>query len=199
MENLTDSQLSPGRPNPLGAHWNGTGVNFAVFSAHAQAIDLCLFDAAGERELSRQRLPRLTHDVWHGYLAGARPGLVYGLRANGPRRPDQGHRFNANKLLLDPYAREIVGNFEGYGETTDHDNAARALKARVVDAQYDWGDDQRPCTPWADTVLYEAHVKGLTMRHPGVTPALRGTYAGLASEAVIAHLKRLGITAVNLL
>ena len=124
---------------------------------------------------------------------------MYGLRANGPRRPDQGHRFNANKLLLDPYAREIVGNFEGYGETTDHDNAARALKARVVDAQYDWGDDQRPCTPWADTVLYEAHVKGLTMRHPGVTPALRGTYAGLASEAVIAHLKRLGITAVNLL
>jgi len=210
MDGLIEPQLDTGRPWPLGVHWDGHGVNFAVYSAHAQAIDLCLFDERGERELHRLRLPAHSTDVWHGYLAGAGPGLVYGLRAHGPWRPDKGHRFNPYKLLLDPYAREIVGRFEWRSEhfggdgahphnMDTRDNAAHALKARVIDEAYEWGDDRPPLTPLADTVLYEAHVKGLTKRHPDVPMALRGTYAGLASDAVIAHLQRLSITAVSLL
>ena len=194
----------------MGATWDGHGVNFAVFSAHAQGMELCLFGAAGEYEVSRTPLPGRTHDVWHGYLEGAGPGLVYGYRAHGAWRPDHGHRFNAHKLLLDPYAREIVGTFEWrdeqFGGDPRHpghlnvrDNAAFALKSRVVDAHYDWGVDAPLHTPLADTVLYELHVKGFTKLHPGVPLALRGTYAGLASEAAIGHLKHLGVTAVSLL
>ena len=210
MEGLIDAGWTEGRPWPLGAHWDGHGVNFAVFSAHAQAMELCLFDERGERELRRWPLPAHRNDVWHGYLRGAAPGMVYGLRAHGPWRPDKGHRFNPHKLLLDPYAREIVGSFDWRGEHFSserrhphhmdmRDNAESALKARVVDDRHDWGVDTRLFTPLADTVLYEAHVKGLTKLHPGVPEALRGTYAGLASDAVVAHLKRLGITAVSLL
>lgn len=208
MESLTS--VAAGRPWPLGARWDGRGVNFAVFSAHAQSIELCLFDDSGRHELSRTALPGHTQDVWHGWIPGAAPGLVYGLRAHGPWRPDRGHRFNPHKLLLDPWAREIIGNFEWraehFGADPSHphhmdtrDNAAHALKSRVVDARFDWGVDERPHTPLAKTVLYELHVKGFTKTHPGVPEALRGTFAGLASDAALSHLTRLGVTAVSLL
>ena len=202
--------LNAGRPWPMGAHADASGVNFAVFSAHAQAIDLCVFDASGTRELGHWRLPGHSGDVWHGRLEGARPGLVYGLRAHGPWRPDKGHRFNPTKLLLDPYAREIVGRFDWadahFASDRAHprqmdarDNAASALKARVTDDRYDWGDDTHPQTPLADSVLYEMHVKGFSKLNPLVPEALRGTYAGLGHAASIAHLRGLGITAVSLL
>ena len=211
MASLT--RLDRGKPWPLGAHWDGRGVNFAVFSAHAQAIELCLFDADGHAEQSRTLLPGHSHDIWHGYLPDAAPGLVYGWRAHGPWRPQRGHRFNAAKLLLDPYAREIVGRFEWRdehfgadplhgeerGQPDPRDNAAAALKARVVADTFDWGDDAPPGTPLDRTLLYELHVKGFTQRHPEVPPALRGTYAGLASDAALAHLQRLGVSAVSLL
>lgn len=202
--------LQAGHPWPLGAHWDGHGVNFAVFSAHAQRIEVCVFDDSGQREIQRHALTGRTQDVWHGYLPGARPGLVYGLRAHGPWRPERGHRFNANKLLLDPYAREIVGRFEWrddhFGADAQHgghmdmrDNGAHALKARVVDERHDWHGDRHPHTPLDRTVIYELHVKGFTKHHPGVPEALRGSYAGLASEAAIAHFKALGVTALCLL
>ncbi|KNZ33156.1 MAG: isoamylase [Methylibium sp. NZG] len=208
MESL--SALERGRPWPLGAHWDGLGVNIAVFSANANRIDLCVFDAEGKQELSRTPLPGRTQDVWHGYLPGAAPGLVYGLRAHGPWRPERGHRFNPHKLLLDPYAREIVGTFDwsaehlGAGPNLAHhldprDNAPTALKARVVADRFDWEDDRAPHTPLEQTVLYELHVKGFTRLHAGVPESLRGTYAGLASDAALAHLKALKVTAVNLL
>lgn len=201
--------LHPGKPWPLGAHWDGLGVNVAVFSAHAQRIELCLFDAAGTHEVARVVLPGHTRDVWHGYLPGALPGQVYGLRAHGPWRPDHGQRFNPHKLLLDPWAREIVGRFEWRDEhqgadpahpaqMDTRDNAAAALKARVVHDTYDWGDD-RPPAQTAAPLVYELHVKGFTRLHPQIPAALRGTYAGLAHPAAIAHLQRLGVTAVSLL
>jgi len=203
-------EVLAGRSWPLGAHWDGHGVNFAVFSASAQAIELCVYDERGEHELARAPLPARTGDIWHGRIDGAGPGLVYGWRALGPWRPDKGHRHNPNKLLLDPYAREIVGRYvwreEQFAADRAHprqmdarDNAAYALKARVVHDTYDWGDDRAPETPWADTVIYEMHVRGYSKQNPAVPEALRGTYAGLAHAASIAHLKRLGITAVNLL
>ncbi len=202
--------LQRGHPWPLGAHWDGQGVNFAVFSAHAQRVEVCVFDAEGRHELARHVLPAHSHDVWHGYLPGAGPGLVYGLRAHGPWRPERGHRFNPHKLLLDPYAREVVGRFdwrpEHAGADPQHgghmdgrDNAAHALKARVVDERHDWRGDRHPHVPIEQTVICELHVKGFTMKHPGVPEALRGSYAGLASDAAIAHLQHLGVTAVELL
>ena len=205
-----DRLLNSGVPWPMGAHWDGSGINIAVFSVHALALDLCLFDATGTHETARLRLPGRTGDVWHGRLEGAEPGLIYGLRAHGPWRPDKGHRFNPNKLLLDPWAREIVGRFawgdEHFGADRTHsrqmdtrDNAANALKARVTHDVVDWGDDRAPHTPLTDTVLYEMHVKGFSRLNPAMPEALRGTYAGLGHAASISHLKRLGITAVNLL
>ncbi|MFZ3140242.1 glycogen debranching protein GlgX [Polaromonas sp.] len=202
--------LLPGRPWPLGATWDGYGVNFAVFSAHAQAMALCLFDEAGAVELSRLMLPVHTNDVWHGYLLGASPGLIYGLRAHGLWRPDRGHLFNHHKLLLDPYAREVVGHFEWRDEhfgadrqhplhMDTHDSAAFALKASVVHDSFDWEGDLPPCVPLQDTVLYELHVKGFSKLNPKVPEALRGSYAGLAHPASVAHLQRLGVTSVSLL
>lgn len=202
--------LTTGKPWPIGPHVDSIGVNFAVFSATAQAIDLCVFDANGTREIARLPLPGHTGDIWHGHLAGAEPGLVYGLRAHGPWRPDKGHRFNPTKLLLDPCAREIVGAFDWsdaqFAADRTHprqmdtrDNAATALKARVTHDAFDWGDDRAPCTALADSVIYELHVKGFSMRNPAVPEALRGTYAGLGDPASIAHLQRLGVTAVSLL
>ena len=221
MDRLTPLPLvlEAGRPWPLGVHWDGHGLNIAVASTTAQGIELCLFSPDGSRETHRGSLPGRTLDVWHGYLRAepgsmlGLPGQLYGLRAHGPWRPDRGHRFNPRKLLLDPYARQIVGHFdwgpEHFGHDGDHplqpdprDNAATALKCRVVDEvadAFDWGDDQPPRTPLADTVLYELHVKGFTARHPGVPEALRGTYAGLAQPAVLRHLQTLGVTAVSLL
>jgi len=207
MEGL---KLQSGHPWPLGAHWDGKGINFAVFSAHAHRMELCLFDETGEHEVARHALPSHTSDVWHGYLPDARPGLVYGLRAYGPWRPDRGHRFNASKLLLDPYAREVVGSFEWRDEhfggdrklplhPDARDNATFALKARVVDEAYDWEQDYAPRTSLANTVIHEVHIKGFSRLNSHIPPALRGTYAGLAHDASIQHLKLLGVTAVSLL
>jgi glycogen operon protein len=203
--------LQAGRAWPLGASCDGRGVNFAVFSANASLVELCLFDAGGSEQ--RLPLPAQSGDVRHGYLPGAQPGLVYGFRAHGPWRPERGHRFNPNKLLLDPWAREIVSPPGGYEWSAPHfaadrehpqhmdmrDNARDALKARVVLDRFDWQGDERLLTPLADTVIYEAHVRGFTKRLPGVPQAQRGTYAGLASDAAIAHLQRLGVSALGLL
>ncbi|MCR5868287.1 glycogen debranching protein GlgX [Aquincola sp. J276] len=200
----TEGRLQPGRPWPLGATAEAGGVNFAVPSAHAEAMLLCLFDDAGQVELQRLPLPARTGDVWHGFLPGAAAGLVYGYRAHGPWQPAAGQRFNDLKLLLDPWAREIVGRHQWRQENVGadpRDNATFALKARVLPADdgFDWQGDRRLLTPLADTVLYELHVKGFTRQHPGVPAEQRGTYAGLASDAAVAHLKRLGVSAVSLL
>ena len=208
--------LEAGRPWPMGAHWDGQGLNIAVSSSHAQAIELCLFEASGHIETHRAALPGRSQDIWHGYLRAepgstlGRPGQLYGLRAHGRWWPDRGHRFNPRKLLLDPYAREIVGNFDWgpqhFGHDGDHplqpdprDNAGSALKARVHGDDFDWAGDAPPRTPLVDTVLYELHVKGYTRLHPAVPPAQRGTYAGLAHPAVLAELQALGVTALSLL
>ncbi|GAB4216341.1 MAG: glycogen debranching protein GlgX [Rhodoferax sp.] len=211
MHRINPAALQPGKPWPLGAHWDGQGVNLAVFSAHASAIDWCLFDPESGAEVHRLRLRARSGDVWHGYLPDACPGLVYGLRAHGLWRPEQGHTFDASKLLLDPYAREIVGDFIWRDEhfapdrqhprhLNTHDNARLALKARLPDPKpFDWGDDQPPALRPQDWVIYECHVKGLTRLHPHIPPALRGTYAGLAHPACLDHLQQLGVTVVNLL
>ena len=202
--------ISFGRAFPLGATVDGQGVNFALFSAHAEQVELCLFDAAGRREMARHRLSPGSAGVWHGHLRGAAAGLVYGYRLQGPYAPDQGHRFNPRKLVLDPHARAVLGEYRNdprhFGfradapeQADDSDNAAVALKAIVVDSRYDWSGDILPRTPWADTVIYEAHLKGLTRQHPDLPPALRGTYAGLAHPALIGHLHQLGVTAVELM
>jgi glycogen operon protein len=207
------STVWQGRPAPLGATWDGGGVNFALYSEHARRVDLCLFDPQGRREVERIIVPERTDFVWHCYLPDARPGQLYGYRVHGPHAPDQGHRFNPHKLLLDPYARQIVGPLRwsdahfGYrvGNRREdlsldtRDNASGMPKCRVIDQAFTWGDDRPPRTPWKDTVIYEAHVKGLTRLHPDVPPQLRGTYAGLATAPVIEHLRRLGITAIELL
>ena len=203
----------PGRPYPLGATWDGAGVNFALFSAHADKVELCLFDAHGQRETHRIRLPEYTDEVWHVYLPEVRPGQLYGYRVYGPYRPEQGHRFNPHKLLIDPYARALVGPLRwsdahfGYRVggvrddlSFDRRDSARVMpKCQVVDGTFDWGTDRSPRTPWPETVIYEAHVGGLTMRHPEVPEPLRGTFAGLASSAMLAHLRDLGVTAIELL
>ena len=193
--------LSAGRPWPLGASVDALGVNFAVFSAHATAMELCLYSDDGSTEMARLLLPARSGDVWHGHVRGAAAGLVYGLRAHGPWLPQHGHRFNPRKLLLDPYARETVGALEWSQALLDPDadNGATALKARVVHDRFDWQGDAPPATPWEDSVIYELHVRGFSKRHPGVPEAHRGTYAGLASDAALSHLQRLGITAVSLL
>jgi len=202
--------VRPGRPDPLGATWDGHGVNFAVWSAHASAIDLCLFDASTLRETMRVRLPETTAHTFHGYVPGLGPGTVYGYRAHGPWDPEHGLRFNPAKLLVDPYARAVVGRLDhqkhllGHVPPNDllrdlHDSAEGCPKAVVVNDLFDWYGDRRPDVPWTDTVLYEVHLKGFTARHPDIEPKLRGTYAGFASEPAIAHLKKLGVTSVELL
>ena len=185
---VSPSTVWRGRPHPLGATWDGAGVNFALFSKHAERVHLCLFDPKGRREIERVELRDRTDFVWHCYLPEARPGLFYGYRVHGPHDPDRGHRFDPTKVLLDPYARLIKGKI-----------AAGLGRCQVVDTAFSWGDDRAPRTPWADTVIYELHVKGFTQRHPGVAEQLRGTYAGLATAPVIEHLKQLGVTAVELL
>jgi len=207
------SAVWPGRPYPRGASWDGEGVNFALFSESAEKVELCIFDAAGRRERQRIELRERTDHVWHCYLPEARPGLVYGYRVHGPYKPEQGLRFNPSKLLADPYAKDFVGALRWsdalYGYTVGHkredlaydrrDSAAFMPKCRVLETAFTWGDDRRPDVPWHETVIYEMHVRGFTMRHPEVPQALRGTYAGLATAPVIEHLQRLGVTTVELL
>ncbi|MDQ2907935.1 MAG: glycogen debranching protein GlgX [Candidatus Eremiobacteraeota bacterium] len=202
-----------GAPYPLGATWDGKGVNFALFSEHAERVELCLFDQRGRRELHRLALPRYTNRVWHGYVPDARPGLRYGYRVFGPYEPARGHRFNANKLLIDPYAKALAGALRwsdahyGYrigaprGDLSfdRRDNASGMPKSVVVDTAFTWGDDRAPNVPWRDTVIYELHVRGFTMQYPGVPAPMRGTFLALSSPPVIDYLRRLGITAVELL
>ncbi|HVL35705.1 MAG TPA: glycogen debranching protein GlgX [Burkholderiales bacterium] len=185
---VAPSTVWRGRPYPLGATWDGAGVNFALFSKHAERVELCLFDPKGRRELERVALRDRTDFVWHCYLPDARPGLLYGYRVYGPDKPEHGHRFDPGKVLLDPYARLIKGKV-----------GAGLGRCQVVDTAFSWGDDRPPRTPWQDTVLYELHVKGFTRLHPGVPEQLRGTYAALATAPVLEHLQRLGVTAVQLL
>ena len=182
----TTPRIEPGRPSPMGARWDGAGVELAVFSAHAQRIEVCGFDDAGGRELWRLPLPGRSRDVWHGRLAGVGPGLVYGLRAYGPWQPEEGHRFDGSRSLLDPWAREIVLSPAGMP-------LARVVHDEAQPPRH------RPLQAREDLVIYELHVKGFTRRHPQVPEALRGTYAGLAHPAAIGHLQRLGVTAVSLL
>ncbi|MGZ6253703.1 MAG: alpha-amylase family glycosyl hydrolase, partial [Candidatus Binataceae bacterium] len=202
-----------GQPQPLGASWDGEGVNFALFSERADRVELCLFDSRTRRETERIAMRWRTNQVWHCYLPEARPGLLYGYRVHGPYDPKQGLRFNPNKLLLDPYAKQIDGGIKwsdalfGYrvgGAREDltmdrRDDAPGMPKCRVVDTAFTWGDDRAPRAAWHDTIIYELHVKGFTQLHPDIPPHLRGTYAGLATDPAIEHLKRLGITAVELM
>ena len=206
-------RVSEGSPNPRGATWTGLGVNFALFSANATKVELCLFDDQGEREIARVELPEYTNEIFHGFLPDARPGTIYAFRVHGPYEPTEGHRFNPNKLVLDPYAKAIVGQIEWgpelFGYTLGHpdadlsfderDSAHLMTKCRVVDPAFTWGEDRRPNTPWERTVLYETHVRGMTMRHPSVPEELRGTYRGLINPDVLAHIKSIGVTAVELL
>jgi isoamylase len=199
------------RSHTLGADYDGDGVNFALFSDHATRVELCLYDDAGAVETARFDLPETEGGIWYGYLPGVAPGQVYGYRVHGPFAPDDGHRFNPAKLVLDPYARELRGPLIwddalfGYpvgGVDTDldlRDSAAFMPKAVVVDPAFDWDVDRALQHPWQDSLIVEAHVKGLTMRHPDVPAADRGTFKGLASDAVIAHLHRIGATAIELL
>jgi len=204
----------PGSPHPLGATWNGEGVNFALFSENASAVQLCLFDeaTAGEPTATITMAER-TDNVWHAYLPDVRPGALYGYRVDGPYEPTRGHRFNHSKLLIDPYAKAVSGPIRwsdelfGYqigDEREDlsfdaRDSAGAMPKCLVVDPSFTWEDDRAPNTPWNQTVIYETHVRGMTARHPGVPEHLRGTYLGLASDPVIDHLLGLGVTAVELM
>lgn len=203
----------PGKPYPLGATWEGKGVNFALFSEHAEKVELCLFDAKGRHEIQRLEIKEQTHRIWHCYLPEARPGWLYGYRVYGPYAPEQGLRFNHHKLLLDPYAKAIVGSLRWndalFGYKIGHhkedlsfdrrDSASSMPKCQVINPAFTWEYDRPPQIPWHDTVIYELHVKGFTQRHAEVPPALRGTYAGLAAEPVVEHLRRLGVTAVELM
>jgi len=202
----------PGNPHPLGATWDGVGVNFALFSEHATRVELCLFDSpSDESESVTIALTEQTDMVWHGYLPDVRPGQLYGYRVHGPYDPHRGHRFNPHKVVMDPYAR-VVGrrarwddSLFGFrrGEEDDsfdeRDSAPYAPLAAVVDTAFTWGDDRRLRVPWHETLIYELHVKGYTARHPGIPEHLRGTYLGLASEPAIEHLVSLGVTAVELM
>jgi isoamylase len=206
-------RLSEGEATPLGATFDGLGVNFAIFSAHATKVELCLFDEKGRVETDKFVLPCCTNQIWHGYVRGLRPGQHYGYRVHGPYEPAAGHRFNPHKLLLDPYARQIGGHLRWhdalYGfRMSAHrgdlvpdrrDSAPMMPKAIVEDPALTWGDDRKPNVPWRDTMIYEAHVKGLTALHPDIPGPVRGTYTALGHPAVIDHLVKLGITAVELL
>jgi len=204
----------PGNPYPLGATWDGIGVNFAIFSEHASRVELCLFDSSdASRESVRVPLTEQTDRVWHAYLPDIRPGQLYGYRVHGAYEPNAGHRFNPSKIVLDPYAkaigRTIRWNDRMFGyrmdepqqdlARDDRDNAAFAPLAAVIDTSFTWGDDRRPRTPWHETVIYEMHVKGFSKLHPHVPESLRGTYLGLTSDVAIKHLTDLGVTAVELM
>jgi isoamylase len=201
-------QIWPGRPYPLGATYDGTGTNFAIFSEVAERIELCLIDELGME--TRIDLPEVDAFVWHGYLPAAQPGQRYGYRVHGPYDPSRGHRCNPHKLLLDPYAKAIDGQIDGHqslfsyefgapDKRNDEDSAAHTMTSVVVNPYFDWGHDRPPQHQYHESVIYEAHVKGLTELHPDLPPELRGTYSGMAHPAIIEHLKSLGITAVELM
>jgi isoamylase len=206
-----EAVVVPGMPRPLGATWDGEGTNFALFSENATRVVLCLFDSAGTEV--QHELIEVTANTWHGFLPGIGPGQHYGYRVDAPFAPDEGHRFNPSKLLIDPYAKALAGSVDWespvFGYPVGHadadlarderDSSAGVPKGIVIDPSFDWGDDAPPRTPLDQSIIYETHVKGFTARHPDVPPELRGTYAGLATEPAIAHLRGLGITAVELL
>jgi isoamylase len=210
---MNTPKITEGLPHPLGATWDGAGVNFALFSAHATHVEICLFDEQGERETARIDLPEYTDEIWHGYLPGIEPGTIYGYRVHGPYEPEQGHRFNPHKLLLDPYARGHFGELKwdpavfGYqmesGDDTsfdERDSAPFMPKCVVVDPNFDWkGEPRGRAVPWEHTVLYEIHLRGFTKLHPEVPEAHRGTYKGLGNKAVVDYIKSLGVTSVELL
>jgi glycogen operon protein len=205
--------METGSPYPLGATWDGRGTNFALFSAHATKVELCLFDRDGKRETQRITMPERTDDVWHVYLPQVTPGQLYGYRVHGPYEPGAGHRFNPNKLLIDPYSKRLAGQFAwsdahfGYraGSRQEdlsfdrRDNARLMYKSVVVDVAHTWAHDKRPRVAWEDTIIYEAHVKGVSQNHPDLPPSVRGTYRALAEPGMIAHLQRLGVTTIELL
>ncbi len=207
-------KIQPGRPYPLGATWDGAGANFAIFSEHATRVELCLFDSPEARQESvRIALPEQTDMVWHGYLPDILPGQLYGYRIHGPFEPHAGHRFNTSKVLLDPYAKAIgrrvawapemlpypLGHAEEDLVRDERDNAAFAPLGTVIDSSFTWGDDRSPRTPWHKTVIYEAHVKGFSKLRRDLPEKLRGTYAGLATDGSLRHLRDLGVTAVELM
>jgi isoamylase len=205
--------IKEGSPRPRGAHWDGKGVNFALFSGNATKVEICLFDEPMGKETARIELPEFTDQVFHGYLPDIGPGQFYGYRVHGPYEPDAGHRFNPNKLLLDPYARAHAGKLvwdpavfgykmESGDDTTfdDRDSAPFVPRCVVVDESYDWkGEPGRKTAAWDDTIFYETHVKGFTKLNPAVPENLRGTYAGLGQKPVVDYIKKLGITSVELL
>ena len=206
-------RIGPGRPFPLGANWDGKGVNFALFSANAEKVELCLFDKAGAREIARVALPECTGEIWHGRLPDLLPGALYGYRVHGPYDPARGHRFNPNKLLLDPYAKALHGHILwsdahfGYRVGSSRadlsfdrrDNARGMPKAQIVDPAFTWGDDRPPRRPWHETIIYETHLRGFTKLHPAVPEGLRGTAAGMSVRHVVDYIKALGMTAIELL
>ena len=210
----TKSRIREGTPFPLGATWDGEGINFSLFSTSATKVELCLFDEAGKTELERIELPQYTNEIWHGYLPDLGPGTVYGYRVYGPYAPDAGHRFNPNKLLLDPYAKAIQGEIKwdaavfGYDITSPDkdlsfstlDSAPFMPKSRVIDGKYDWSRHKpQPHVPWDRTIFYEAHVKGFTQLHKGVPEDIRGKYAGMGHQEIVEYIQRLGVTSVELL
>src|SRR5579862_667811 len=210
---MASPRVWPGTPYPLGATWDGRGVNFALFSAHAEKVELCLFDPTGHQEQARIILPEYTDEVWHGYLPEARPDLLYGYRVYGPYDPPNGLRFNHNKLLIDPYAKALSGQLQwndvvfGYrvsGPREDlgfdrRDSARFIPKCRVVETAFTWSHDRRPRVPWEESIIFELHVRGFTMMHPQVDPEHRGNFTALSTPAVIDYLVDLGVTAVELL
>ncbi len=204
----------PGGPHPLGATWDGEGVNFALFSERATNVQLCLFDDEQQAEPTETiNMPETTDHVWHAYLPDVRPGALYGYRVDGPFEPESGQRFNSSKLLIDPYAKAVSGPIRWnddlfsypMGDPSDDlkiargDSAGAMPKCLVIDPAFTWQDDRAPNTPWNQTVIYETHVRGMTARHPGVPEHLRGTYLGLASDPIIDHLLGLGVTAIELM
>ena len=210
---MASPRVWPGTPYPLGATWDGRGVNFALFSAHAEKVELCLFDPTGHQEQARIILPEYTDEVWHGYLPEARPDLLYGYRVYGPYDPPNGLRFNHNKLLIDPYAKALSGRLQwndvvfGYrvgGPREDlgfdrRDSARFVPKCRVVETAFTWSNDRRPRVAWEETIIYELHARGFTMMHPEVDPEHRGNFTALSTPAVIDYLVDLGVTAVEFL
>lgn len=207
-------EILPGDFTRLGANYDGDGVNFALFSAHAERVELCLFSADGRTEVGRLVLPEFTNEIWHGYVPGLKAGTLYGYRVYGPYDPERGHRFNANKLLIDPYARELVGNID-WGQAQfayqmdsvdkdlsfdESDSASSMPKCKVADpSEYDWKGDTGPAISWANTIFYETHVKGFTQLHPALPEPLRGTFDGLGNRQIVDYVKSLGVTSIELL